>query len=225
MEEVCEKIPSQKGKDKINVHGYLMVKDKNRKDSYYWCCEFRKSNKCKGRAVTKIVNKEHILTSFGEHNHAPCASAASVAKIRNEIKIQAKSTRDKPIQIIQSINTFATPSIVPCLPSKNALRKTIKRIRRCDRPPEPMSLLDIDIPPELMHTLNGGSFLYRDSTVEEDQILIFTSDANMKRLSKAPFRIMDCTFKTVPILFYQMYTIHAPVVHGNRRVFHLCMLL
>ena len=42
MEEICEKIPSQKGKDKINARGYLMVKDKNRKESYYWCCEFRK---------------------------------------------------------------------------------------------------------------------------------------------------------------------------------------
>ena len=83
MEEFCEKIPSQKGRDKINVRGYLMVKDKNRKDSYYWCCEYRKSNNCKGRAVTKLVNEKHLLTNFGEHNHAPCASAASVAKIRN----------------------------------------------------------------------------------------------------------------------------------------------
>ena len=75
----------------------MIVKDKNRNQSYYWCCESRKSNNSKGRAVTKLVNEEHILTHFGEHNYAPCASAASVAKIRNEIKIQAKSTRDKPI--------------------------------------------------------------------------------------------------------------------------------
>ena len=30
---------------------------------------------------------------------------------------------------------------------------------------------------------------------------------------------MDGTFKTVPTLFYQLHTIHAPVGRGNRRVF------
>ena len=147
-----------------------VVKDENCQDSYYWCYEFRKSNNCKGRAVTKLVNEEHLLTNFGVHNHAPCASAASVAKIRNEIKIQAKSTRYQPIQIIRSATTSATPSIVPCLPSKNALRKSIKRIRRYDRPSEPTSLVDINIPPELKLTLNGGLFLKRDSMIEEGRL-------------------------------------------------------
>ena len=81
--------------------------------------------------------------------------------------------------------------------------------------------MGINIPPELKHTLNSGLFLKRDSTIKEDRILIFTTAVNMKRLSEAPFWIMDGTFKTVPIIFYQMYTIHAPVGHGNRRVFPL----
>jgi hypothetical protein len=39
--EICELVPSQKGKDKLNVHGYLMVKERNKGDNYYWCCEKR----------------------------------------------------------------------------------------------------------------------------------------------------------------------------------------
>ena len=35
MNEICEIIPSQKGNDKINVHGYLMVKERNREDIFY----------------------------------------------------------------------------------------------------------------------------------------------------------------------------------------------
>lgn len=39
MDEVCEIIQSQKGNNKINVHGYLMIKERTKGDKYYWCCE------------------------------------------------------------------------------------------------------------------------------------------------------------------------------------------
>ena len=39
MNEICKLVPSQKGNNKINVRGYLMVKERNRDDKYYWCCE------------------------------------------------------------------------------------------------------------------------------------------------------------------------------------------
>ena len=55
MDENCEivKIISfQKGNDKIKVHEYLMVKKRNLKNTYYWCCEKRKLEKCKGRTIT-----------------------------------------------------------------------------------------------------------------------------------------------------------------------------
>jgi len=38
---ICEIVSSIRGQDKINVHGYIMVKDKNRNNLYYWCCEKR----------------------------------------------------------------------------------------------------------------------------------------------------------------------------------------
>ena len=40
---ICEVISSAKNKDKINVYGYLMVKDRNRQNTYYWRCEKYKS--------------------------------------------------------------------------------------------------------------------------------------------------------------------------------------
>ncbi len=38
MERV-EIIISQSKRDKVVVHGYLLVKDKNRNDTLYWNCE------------------------------------------------------------------------------------------------------------------------------------------------------------------------------------------
>lgn len=52
---VAQIFPSQKGNSKISVNGYIMVKDKNRRDIYYWCCERRKSLACNGELKTILL--------------------------------------------------------------------------------------------------------------------------------------------------------------------------
>jgi hypothetical protein len=47
MDKICEIVPSQKGNDKINVCDYLMIKERNRENKFYWYCERKKSG-CKG---------------------------------------------------------------------------------------------------------------------------------------------------------------------------------
>ena len=96
MEEICEIVPSQKGRNKLNVQGYLMVKDKSLNYNLYWCCPSRKSLNCNGRAITKLSNGQHILKKSGDHNHSPNASEADVLKIIGEVKSQAKNTKDGP---------------------------------------------------------------------------------------------------------------------------------
>ena len=46
---ICEVVTSIRNKSKINVHGYLMVKDKNRNNRYYWSCEKHYALRCNGR--------------------------------------------------------------------------------------------------------------------------------------------------------------------------------
>ena len=52
---ICETISSINNRDKINVHGYLMVKDKNQNNLYYWHCEKYKALKCYGYATTVLL--------------------------------------------------------------------------------------------------------------------------------------------------------------------------
>ena len=58
---ICELILTNRGQTKINVDGYLMVKDKNRSNSYYWCCERRDTLKCNGRATTRLIDDNIIF--------------------------------------------------------------------------------------------------------------------------------------------------------------------
>lgn len=112
------------------------------------------------------------------------------------------------------------------LPSKDAMRQQIKRVRRQNVMSEPTSLDSLFIPEELKHTLNGELFLINGSEIgNDDKILLFRTLANLRKLELAKYWIMDGTFKTVPTIFHQLYSIHAPVGHDtNARILPLVLL-
>ncbi|KAK9686123.1 hypothetical protein QE152_g37434 [Popillia japonica] len=64
---------------------------------------------------------------------------------------------------------------------------------------------EIEFQEEFTKTFNGEDFLLYDSGPEENRILIFSTRRNLQLLSHW---YADGTFKTVPLLFNQLYTIH-----------------
>ncbi|KFD46408.1 hypothetical protein M513_12711 [Trichuris suis] len=56
-------------------------------------------------------------------------------------------------------------------------------------------------------------------------MLIFASKADIEKLSAASLWIMDGTFKTVPRLFYQLYTIHGALQTSRFSIFPLVYIL
>jgi hypothetical protein len=221
MNEICEIVPSQKENPKINVRGYLMVYEKSYKNNDYWCCDKRKLIKCSGRATTTFLNGSHYLKRYIEHTHSPQASDTKVAKTIAKIKKKAREIRDKPAQIIQDITVRMSQEYHPYMPSSNALRARVQRVRRLEMPPQPQTLEEINIPDSLCLTLNGSPFLMKDFVAGGDRILLFTTQANIQHLAQAPFWMMDGTFRTVPKIFGQLYTIHAPVGGENSRILPL----
>ncbi len=181
--KICDIIPSQKENDKINVRGYLMVKERTRKDIYYWCYERRKLDNCKGCATTTFHNGSHYLKKFVEHDHSPQPSNAEVAKTISQIKQKACAIRDKPVQIIQDITVNMSQEYHPYMPSSNALRSRIKCIKRAEIPAQPQTIKEVNVPDLLRLTLNGDTFLIRDCEIGDDRILLFTTQANIQHLS------------------------------------------
>lgn len=208
---VCEIVSSNRGKDKISVHGFIMCKNKNHNNSYYWHCEKRDALGCKGRAVTTFVGRQHCLKKFTDHNHAAEASRVNVIRTVNTLKERGMETNETPAQIIQTTTASISRETHPYLPSRDALRQTIKRIRSSDLPAEPRSLDELVVPEDLRKTLGGSDFLVRDIVLEEDRILLFTTIENVQYLDQSTIWIMDGTFKTVPSIFKQLYTIHGRV--------------
>ena len=94
----------------------------------------------------------------------------------------------------------------------------IKRVKRAEMPAQSQTIEEINVSDSLRLTLNGDTFLIRDCVIGNDQILLFAIQANIQRLSRAQFWLIDGTFKTVPTVFRQLYTIYASVDTENSRI-------
>jgi hypothetical protein len=100
----------------------------------------------------------------------------------------------------------------------DAIRQRIHRVRRkkVDYGPNPSSLAQIEIPPQLRTTYSGREFLLRDSGVESmGRILIFGTEESVKILKENRVWYGDGTFAVSPDLFYQMYTVNIILKNKN----------
>ncbi|CAG8793702.1 30597_t:CDS:1, partial [Gigaspora margarita] len=152
---ICEVVPSIRGRDKINVYGFLMYKDKSRRNTFYWYCEKKDILSCNGRAVTRLINNQHYLRHMSDHNHGASASRSEVARVIGRIREQACQTSESPAQIMQTAITNSSQNIYPYLPLYNAIRQTIQRVRYLDLPTEPLTLDSFVIPDHIKQTLKG----------------------------------------------------------------------
>jgi hypothetical protein len=163
-----------------------------------------------------VTNLENNLLKYDDskHTYPPNANRSEIAKVSSQLKHRAKTTNDRPVQIVQDVTAPLTLETRVNLPSRNALKKQAKRVRRVDFPPEPRSLENVNLPAEFKITLRRENFC-RDIIVGDGHILLFVTDDSIRRLSEAEFWLCDGTFKTVSNIFIQLYTIHAPSGRQN----------
>jgi len=77
---------------------------------------------------------------------------------------------------------------------------------------------DLKIADEYTKTMKGEQFLIFDSGASQDRILIFSNENNLKLMDQSTNWLVDGTFKTVPSLFYQLFTIHVLIQKGDQTV-------
>lgn len=200
---------STRGGTKLSISGYnfdfeRINADKTKAWSY-----------CKERAKTREEDGVIVLLTHNDHNHEPCAVRKPVAAVLDKLKKISKTTSEKPCQIIQSLRSECSDVAVGAsLSSKSALKQTIKRARGTSSNIKEPDSLSFEIPDELKK-IGQELFIVNNEIYGGNRIIMCTTEENMKLLSKSPFILMDGTFKVVPAIFQQLYTIHDAVGPRN----------
>ena len=157
------------------------------------------------------------------HNHPPDPACTQVLVAVDKMTDTATTSNAPPRRIISATTINLTADAQSIVPNREALRAKIQRKRRrieIGHEPEPTSL-EFPIPDRFKSVTHAGHevrFLLHDDfeQIDEfeegsdnDRIIVFASDRMLGELRNASTWMLDGTFKVVPSLFFQLYTIHA----------------
>lgn len=105
--------------------------------------------------------------------------------------------------------------VIHRLPERRNVIRTINRTQNRTRPPIPQELSSVEIISPYDRTITGDPFLQLDTgALSEERVIIFYSPQALEHLCHTNIILGDGTFKTVPKIFYQLYTLHG-LVHGH----------
>ncbi|XP_028966906.1 uncharacterized protein LOC114828143 [Galendromus occidentalis] len=215
---IPEEIESAWANSLYRVNDFLFEVDKKKEQKHYCRCIRKKSDGCSARIIVVKGADAEIIRTSGTLNH----EEERRDRIRRAAKTEMKRTLllrpDKSCKqvyqevLVRSIANLrqdhAAEEIGAALPNFEEVRSSLHRQRAKVRPVLPLSRSDIVLRDTWTRTLDGEDFLVFDDGTT-DRILGFSTEEAMTILCRADAIYMDGTFKVVPHLFAQLYTLHA----------------
>ena len=205
-------IDTERGKKKLIFLGHmytLLRKNKDKTIETWRCVERERCNS------TMQIDAEHrrVVTQPRNHSHASSWSACHAAELMRDIASEAtNNTHEKPAQIIQRKLQHVESAVALHLPQRDTLRKVVRKKQRGDLPPEPATLDELEELPEQIRELDGAAwFRYDTGPGLADRLVLFASGEGLRTLKQSNYWIGDGTFKVVPRVFHQLYTLHASI--------------
>ena len=201
-------IKSEKNKDLLVYNGFIFRKERISVNKAIWRCIEHSKAGCRGRCHTE---DGEVIMHNDEHNHVPDAAKLSARRIIQNVKDKAVNTQLSTNNIIAQSSIGVSQATAVQLPSTSSIARTIQRKRQTtsQAPSIPSNLAELIIPDLYSKTKTGEDFLLFDSGPSVDRILIFSTRKNLQLLAQCRNWFSDGTFKVVPPLFDQLYTIHA----------------
>lgn len=203
-------VKSERNKNKLIDGPYLFCKEKTINNRVYWKCDQYYQRKCPARIH---VENDVIVNRLKKHNHAGDDAHLQVVKVLNKTKQKAIESQELPHLIATQACVKLPTAVAGQLPPFSLIKRNIRNVRnvKTQAPPNPINLLQLKIPLEYRVTHSNEPFLLHDSEDGPNRILIFSTSTNLQLLSSAKRWFADGTFKSVPKLFSQLYTIHGDI--------------
>lgn len=141
------RVISERGRPKLVHENYIYVFSKCTADDVHgiWVCE--KRSQCKGRVWTSGLDGP-VVKTVTDHSHAAQAARPEALQIVQGIRERAIETHENPHMIVGNAIRQAHDNVKACLPKKDSLKRTIRRVRNNDdgHPALPQNLEELEIP-------------------------------------------------------------------------------
>ncbi|XP_050706630.1 uncharacterized protein LOC126992005 [Eriocheir sinensis] len=171
----------------------------------YWRCRKYKTFKCKSSIITKGSN---IIKEPSDHTHSGDSIQTDVHVALAKMKQDAKNTRATTRTILADHLVPLNDDVLARMPVKSAIERRIRRTRQKEEniQPPPQSR-NFEIPNDY------ADIVMYDSGVDDPQRMLAFGRHDLVNCLQSELWIGDGTFETTPLIFFQLYTIHAKI--GN----------
>ena len=208
----ADTLKTNKGHPKLFFNEYSFVKLKklsNATDSYE--CTNRRRNMCP--AKLHIIDEKKVVKIVNEHNHAPIVAEKENTLILNSLKDRALNCRDTTQQIVEQCTQGASKDSIARLPSLHHAKRTVRNQRSKSRSniPCPQDSESMVLPDDFKNTASGENFVIFDSGPSCDRMVIFGTEEQCELLGRSSVIFADATFSVVPLIFFQLLTVHAMI--------------
>ena len=198
-----EVLKTNKGGVKIVYDFQYRKKKENMNGTITWkCCE------CPARLQTRLPPDYLNPRVLGVHNHLSNPLATDIIRCRQDMKRRVEEQPEKVLTVVYREKLLQVPTcIVAQLPNKETVGRALRRERSKLRPPLPATANDLELAPYQVVTSANDRFLLFDDRHEGDRMLLFVSDFFLRLLCAAPLVFADGTFRSVPHIFTQLFTL------------------
>jgi len=189
----------------------------------YWRCIKYKSFKCKATLMT-TADGVVLGKLSSEHTHSGNGATSLATKAVSEMKDKMNDIGATPSSSQGSVAVNLDPHVLMALPKRSLLNRTLqchraKHMRRDDGsgclPPPPKDT-NFDVPERF------ADMILFDSGSGSDRLIMMGCPELLDGLARAKLWLADGTFKVVPTMFFQLYTIHFELTPGTNPVGLYC---
>ena len=206
-------IKTQRGSIAVGYRGFKYNKDKEYLEhkKISWRCSQRG---CTGRLETtqELTNPAELQhhSHFPNDHHLRAESALATMKSRAKqetIPIPVFYKQESSRRSTAQKETRANDAGRLLMPPFYSVKSGLYNSRRSTQPTLPIKWSEILIPPLLSKTISGAEFLLQYQ--HQTGIIVFATIENLGWLARHKQWYMDGTFDVSPLLYLQLFTIHA----------------
>lgn len=223
MESKIESGVSKRGQKTAIFRGFEYWKHREGKDGYVvWRCCRRRTAKCNATIITKedIVIKNQEMVHSHEGNLATSLARRAVGEMKSRLMDNLATPSTSQAAVMNSM----PDNVLMALPKRSSVSRVLRRYRqkRAGLDGEIMPPLPADTTFEIPERFRD--FVMFDSGPGDSRIILFGCTELLDGLARSSFWLADGTFKVVPSLFFQLYSIHFQLAEGVNPAGIYCLL-
>ena len=140
------------------------------------------------------------------HSHEGNNSTCLARRAVGEMKLRLADTLATTTLMQATVTSTLENHVLMALPKKPTLARSLHRQRRTA--PEDEAMPPIPVDTSFVMPLRFQDFVLFDSGPGPDRLLLLGYNELLDGLARASMWLVDGTFKVVPSVFFQLYTIH-----------------